>query len=140
MVAATRIITEEDVISSATSKKKRGRPTVLSTQELLVGAQLRESYRQTVNSKYATTGGALVALAIGDEDFNTTFCTARGSFKYQGVLEQIGRYYLDEDFTEDDVDEVIRIALEEIGNGKKSKKIEKTLRFMRVTIKANRKR
>ncbi len=140
MVAATRMITKEDVISSAISKKKRGRPTVLSTQELLAGAQRGESYRQAVNSKYAIDGGALVSIAIGDEDFKNIFCATNGNFKYHGVLEQIGRYYNDEDFTEDDVDEVIRIALEEISNGEKSKTIEKTLRAMRVLIKKDNKR
>ena len=139
MVAATRMIKKEDVIKCATKKKQRGRPTVLDDpQYLLQAAQAKWSYRQTVNVHYAVTGAALVAIKIGDDEQDRIFNDGKGNFKYQGVLEQIGRYHYDDDFTDDDVSEVIKIALDEINKGEKSKDIEKALRKMKIIVKKER--
>ena len=141
MVAATRIITQDDALNSALKKKRRGRPTVLETRELVAGAQRRQSYRQAVNEKYSATGAALIMLAKGEDYFDSVFLDAHRNFKYAGVLEQIGRFYRDNDtFTKDEVDEVIEIALDEIGKGNKSKEIEKTLRQMRKLLILSRKK
>ena len=138
MVAATRMVTKEDALKSVKENKGRGRPTVLETNDLIIGAQKKYSYRRAVNEKYSVAGGALVSIAIGDEDFNSIFVTASGDFRYQGVLEQIGRYYYDDSFTSEDVDEVIKIALDEINKGEKSKDIEKALRKMKIIVKKER--
>ena len=138
MVAATRMITKEDLLNAALKKKKRGRPTVLDTEDIRASLHRRESFRQAVNSKYSIIGGAIVANEIGDDDYKQIFDDHKGGFRYQGVLEQIGRMYTDDAFDQDDLKEFIEIAISEILNGTKSRDLEKLLRATRIKVKQNR--
>lgn len=139
MVAATRIITKEDVVNCAIKKKRRGRPTVLEMEDFRASLMRGESFRQAVNAKYSIIGAALVSLQIGDDDFKRMFDDGRGGFYYQGALEQIGRLSRDDTFNEDDLSDFIGIALDEIRSGVKSKVLETTLRKTRLKIRDMRK-
>ena len=128
MVAATRMITEEDAYNSI--KKHRGRPTVLETADFVTGVQTGLSYRQAVNMKYAKTGLAVIALVIGDDKTWKMF-VPNGKPKYQGVLEQLGRMYESGIFEVKELEDLVPHILNDIENGERSRDIEKNLRRLR---------
>lgn len=128
MVAATRMITEEDAYNSI--KKHRGRPSVLETADLVTGVQAGLSYRQAVNMKYAKTGLAVIALVIGDDKTRKMFAP-NGKPKYQGVLEQLGRMYESGIFEIKELEDLVPHILNDIENGERSRDIEKNLRRLR---------
>jgi len=137
MVAATRIITQEDALNSI--KKRRGRPTVLETPDLIAGAQRGDSYRKAVNCKYALTGLALIKVEKGEDVIESTFYSNPNGLKFQGVLEQIGRMYRSPYFDYDEVVDLLSQILDDIKSGEKSKDIEQRLRNLRAIYEAARK-
>lgn len=135
MVAATKIITEDDIINKATNKKRRGRPTVLEAPELMAGAMRGQSYRQAVNRHYVLAGLAVVALAIGEDETAERFLPKGKPPKYSGVWEQLGRMEESGIFDLDELTGLVPDLLDDIAQGAKSRDIEKQLRQLRQIYK-----
>lgn len=135
MVAATRIITQEDAIRSI--EKHKGRPTVLETAELVAGAQRGESFRRAVNRKYAVAGLAFMTDIMSEAEVKKNF-VVHDRILYQGAFEQLGRFVYDDTLDRDEIQEVAEIVLNETRAGVKSKDLERRLKEMRRIYKAAR--
>ena len=119
--------------------KKRGRPRVFSYSELQdvdidVEAGLLD--RGRVNRKYSDIGLDTVYEVI-DPDIDPDDDTILDLFGWigrtkQGVLEQIGRIKLSGLFSDEEIDFIVKRAVELIEQGYKSKEIENELRQYRI--------
>lgn len=126
--------------------KKRGRPRVFSYSELQgvdIDVESGLLDRGRVNRKYGDIGLDTVFEVIDpDTDieadsildlFGWTGCTK------QGVLEQIGRIKLSGLFSDEEIDFIVKRAVELIEQGYKSKEIENELRQYRINRKRRKK-
>lgn len=143
MAAATRIVTPQDYLNR-TKEGRRGRPTILSKQGIMAVILRKDNWRHAVNCAYVEYGKVIVAAYLGDEQKDKLFEIFQPDghrIRYQGVLEQIGRAGYeatekdDSPLTEDDVLDMVEMALEEIKNGAKSKEIEQLMRYLRLCVK-----
>lgn len=121
------------------TKNRRGRPRVFSYSELaLVDIDEKAGLldRGLINRKYSEIGLDTVYDVINpdtDPDNYTIWdCFHWSGHKKQGVLEQIGRIKTSGLFSDEEIDAIVRQAVDDIQHGYKSKEIEKELRLYRT--------
>lgn len=139
MVAATetKTIKPDDILRQL--NKRRGRPCVIPKEDISVltaGMMKGDSWRQTINGYYQSVGLGWMYAIIGKEEANKIFTKGK-KLKFAGVLEQIGRMGEVENkglVSFEEMEEVLKIAIEEILAGEKSKEIEKRIRKIRLII------
>ncbi len=115
----------------AATKKKRGRPRSI-TREVIEEFPTEKTTRGAMNEFYACCCILKIAEAKnGQESF---FVTAQGSFRRQGIAEQIGRIYDAELLTKDQCKELLQIVIADYENGSSVKEIETKLRAFRKML------
>ena len=128
----------------AATKKRRGRPRVFSYLELICTDMdemggLPDSNRGRTNRKYSEIGLDTVCEVIDpdiDPDDNTVLdLFGWGRITKVGVLEQIGRIKHSGLFSDEEINFIVKRAVELIEQGYKSKEIENELRQYRISKK-----
>lgn len=123
----------------AATKNKRGRPKIFNALELMDVDKDGEAgllNRGRINRKYSDIGLDTVYEII-DPDIDPDDSTITDLFGWarrtkQGVLEQIGRIKLSGLFSDEEIDFIVKRAVERIEQGYKSKEIENELRQYRI--------
>ena len=120
----------------AATKNKRGRPCTIPGEmariyndEVLTEVE----ERACLNYYYATK----FIFAVYGENLKpgTFFLTERKKVRRQGIAEQLGRMYCAGLIDEQSGKELAQTVIDEYRNGSSVKEIEKTLRFMRISLK-----
>ena len=111
----------------ADTKNRRGRPKIFF--DGLYSIYFDKEKRTAQNMYYV--GEAVKVLGIKQD--NPFWITSRGNFKNQGILEQIGRMYDQDGYTEEQCKSVAETAVHLKNNGYKVKAIESWIRNGRIT-------
>lgn len=125
------------------TKKRRGRPTVLSRQFDKQGeAEMQTCYkdlfsydskRSYTNLHYHIEGDSIAKEFLGEEETRTTFYTKTGNFKGAAILEQIGRMSIQDGYSRESCKEILQTAIKAMKDGYSIKFIEKWIRHGRTT-------
>ena len=119
----------------AATKNKRGRPKIFP--DGIYATMFDYENRTAQNKIYAMEGYKIIHpdLSIGaDPDtYDPFWLTKKGNFKKQGILEQIGRMYSQDGYTEDECKDIFQKVTVLIENGYSVKDVEKMIRHGRIT-------
>ena len=116
-------------------KRGRGRPKI-DTGFL---DQYAPSRRQAMNAMYMHEGIHIISVAATDipdshllwysDDETKTVCSKNG------ILEQLGRFVVQDHFSEEDCVYIANLAIAALKAGRKSREIENAIRTLRMTNK-----
>ncbi len=127
---------EQNRISeAATEKRKRGRPAI----DVGAAMYLDGTRRTQINAKYMFEAINLISEAaseIPDREllWYSDDSTQRASGKH-GILEQIGRMWLQDNYSEQNCITVANLAIAALKNGCTSRQIENAIRKIRTKTK-----
>ena len=116
-------------------KRGRGRPKI----DTHITETYASSRRQAVNAVYMYEGVELISVAATEIPgtcllwrSDTSTRTAGGK---QGILEQLGRMFIQDKFSQDDCITIANFAIQALKAGYTSREIEKAIRKVRLTNK-----
>lgn len=98
-----------DILVAATKNKKRGRPRIADANHRMLFCNYQD--RAQTNMYYAVVAYAIISKTWGDDKFKAHFVNSVGNYKRQAILEQIGRMYLQNGYSESDCMQIVDIAL-----------------------------
>ena len=111
--------------------KKRGRPPKANVYWKTLFRDLQG--RTLTNMYYVGEAQRLLIDAWGNERYLDVFVKQTGKFKYQSVLEQIGRMYDQNGYNEGSCIEIAETALKLLENGYRVKAVADWVRHGRNT-------
>lgn len=116
------------------SSKKRGRPSVYDRDGMQTLRAVNRgnfpdcSARSLSNLYYAQIGQRLAIDCYGDQKARQIFTRSSGRMRRQCVLEQIGRLYQQEKATADECRDVLRCAVDLLGEGYTVRQVQEAIR------------
>ena len=116
------------------SSKKRGRPSVYDRDGMQTLREFNKSQfsemgaRSLSNLYYVQTGQQLAIDCYGDQRARQIFTRSSGRMRRQCVLEQIGRLYQQERATADECRDVLRCAVDLLGEGYTVRQVQEAIR------------
>jgi hypothetical protein len=111
--------------------KKRGRPTVTTNQHRILFFD--KQGRALTNMFYVVIAQGILCNNWGEEKFKSLFVKSTGEFKNQSVLEQIGRMFYQNEFSESDCLTIAESAITMLQNKWKVKTVADWIRHGRNT-------
>lgn len=111
--------------------KKRGRPAVASPIFKAVFYDMQG--RALTNMVYVAEAQRILSESWGMDRFKETFSKSTGKFKYQSVLEQIGRMSAQNGYNDESCIEIAELALKMLDHGYKVKAVSDWIRHGRNT-------
>jgi hypothetical protein len=100
---------KHDILVSATKNKKRGRPRIADDNHRTLFYDYQD--RAQTNMYYVVVAYAIISKTWGEDKFKAHFVNSTGKYKRQAILEQIGRMYLQNGYSESDCMQIVDIAL-----------------------------
>lgn len=111
--------------------KKRGRPSLTSDIFRTVFSNMQG--RALTNMLYVSIAQEVICNQWGKDKFISVFVKQTGQFKYQSVLEQIGRMYYQNGFSESECLCITETAVKMLQNKWKVKTVADWIRHGRNT-------
>lgn len=117
------------------TKNKRGRPKIFTDHVYTIMFDCEKRVAQ--NLMYAMEGYKIIhpdhTIYTDPDSYDPFWLTKKGKFKKQGILEQIGRMYSQDGYTEDECKDIFQKVIVLIENGYSVKDVEKMIRHGRTT-------
>ncbi len=122
----------------AATKNRRGRPNIYKAHQVEIAEAINRnsfpsySNRSLTNLLYVQAGMEIAQQLYGEEGTKQLFSTDRGNMKHKSILEQIGRMFLQNQFSEESCKNALSEAVELLQQGAKVKDIERAIRITRT--------
>lgn len=135
--ALTAAGSRKELFMEAATKNRRGRPKKIGNQ-IAENAFNDMEPRAAQNVYYAGKAFLTLEGENADPEVKDFFVTARGNYRRQGILEQLGRMLEEGSITVEDGRGLLRECMADYKQGESVKIIEKRLRTLRRLWKEDR--